>query len=127
MDIGEDDDYDYAIAALDTYFLPKRHVDFEIFKFREAKQLQQPHETIDQFSTRLRNLAATCDYENIDKEVKSAIIQNCLSTRLRRYALLDSEVTLAKILAKGRAFELGESQATGIENAFDSTHISDEV
>ncbi|CAB4020397.1 PREDICTED: uncharacterized protein LOC107336737 [Paramuricea clavata] len=125
VDIGEDDDYDSAIAALDTYFSPKKHVDFEIFKFREAKQ--QPHETIDQFSTRLRKLAATCDFENIDKEVKSAIIQNCLSKRLRRYALLDSEVTLAKILAKGRAFELSESQATGIENALDSTHISDEV
>ncbi|CAB4016774.1 uncharacterized protein K02A2.6-like, partial [Paramuricea clavata] len=91
VDIGEDDDYDSAIAALDT------------------------------------KLAATCDFENIDKEVKSAIIQNCLSKRLRRYALLDSEVTLAKILAKGRAFELSKSQATGIENALDSTHISDEV
>ncbi|CAB4045303.1 Hypothetical predicted protein [Paramuricea clavata] len=64
-DIGEDDDYDFAIAALDTYFSPKKHVDFEIFKFREAKQ--QPHETIDQFSTRLRKLAATCDFENMDK------------------------------------------------------------
>ncbi|CAB4037881.1 PREDICTED: uncharacterized protein K02A2.6-like [Paramuricea clavata] len=125
VDIGEDDDYDSAIAALDTYFSPKKHVDFEIFKFREAKQ--QPHETIDQFSTHLRKLAAIFDFENIDKEVKSAIIQNCLSKRLRRYALLDSEVTLAKILAKGRAFELSESQATGIENALDSTHISDEV
>jgi hypothetical protein len=103
----------------------KKHVDFEIFKFREAKQ--QPRETVDQFSTRLRKLAATCDFANIDKEVKSAIIQNCLSKRLRRYALLDSEVTLAKILAKGRAFELSESQATGIENAVESTKISDEV
>ncbi|CAB3998121.1 uncharacterized protein K02A2.6-like, partial [Paramuricea clavata] len=91
VDIGEDDDYDSAIAALDTFQL------------------------------------ATCDFENIDKEVKSAIIQNCLSKRLRRDALLDSEVTLAKILAKGRAFELSESQATGIENALHSTHISDEV
>jgi long-subunit acyl-CoA synthetase (AMP-forming) len=70
---------------------------------------------------------ATCDFANIEKEVKSAIIQNSLSKRQRRYALLDSEVTLAKILAKGRAFELSESQATGIENAPDSTNISDEV
>ena len=80
------------IAALDTYFSPKEHVDFEIFKFREAEQ--QPHETIDQFSTRLRKLAATCDFANIDKEVKSAIIQNCLSKRLRRYALLTYIQTL---------------------------------
>ena len=78
-------------------------MDYEIFKFRAAKQ--QADETIDQFTTRLRKLAATCDFTSIDKEVKSAIIQNCLSKRLRRYALLDNELTLAKLLAKGRATE----------------------
>ena len=109
---GDDDDYDSAVASLDTYFSPKKHVDYEIFKFRAARQ--QADETIDQFTTRLRKLAATCDFTSIDKEVKSAIIQNCSSKRLRRYALLDNELTLAKLLAKGRAFELSESQATGI-------------
>lgn len=122
---GEDDDYDSAVAALDLYFSPQKHVDYEVFKFRDAKQ--QPHETIDQFATRLRKLAATCDFASVDKEVKSAIIQNCLSKRLRRYALLDNEVTLTKLLAKGRAFELSESQATGIEQSFGSASISDEV
>ena len=122
---GDDDDYDSAIATLDRYFSPQKHVDFKIFKFREAKR--QLHETIDQYSTRLRKLATTCDFANIDKEIKSAIIQNCSSKRLRRFALLDSEVTLAKILAKGRAFELSESPATGIENALESTSISNAV
>ena len=122
---GDDDDYDSAVASLDTYFSPKKHVDYEIFKFRDAKQ--QAHETIDQFATRLRKLAATCDFASIDKEVKSAIIQNCSSKRLRRYALLDNEVTLAKLLAKGRGFELSESQATGIEKSLETTSISDEV
>ena len=105
---GDDDGYNSAVASLDTYFSPKKHVDYEIFKFRDAKQ--QAHETIDQFATRFRKLAATCDFASIDKEVKSAIIQNCSSKRLRRYALLDNEVTLAKLLAKGRGFELSESR-----------------
>jgi hypothetical protein len=65
-------------------------------------------------------LAATCDFASVDNEVKSAIIQNCSSKRLRRYALLDNEVTLAKLLAKGRAFELSESQATGIEKSLET-------
>jgi hypothetical protein len=65
VEIGDDDDHDSAIAALDTYLSPQKHVDFEIFKFREAKQ--QPHEAVDQFSNRLRKLAATCDFGNIDK------------------------------------------------------------
>ena len=50
-----------------------------------------------------------------------------MSKRLRRYALLDTEVTLNKLLAKGRAFELSESQATGIEKSLASASISDEV
>ena len=122
---GDDDDYDSAVASLDTYFSPQKNVDYEIFKFREAKQ--QADETIDQFTTRLRKLAATCDFTSIDKEVKSAIIQNCSSKLSRRYALLDNELTLAKLLAKGRAFQLSESEATGIEKSLESTSISEEV
>ena len=108
-----------------TYFSPKKHVGYEIFKFRGAKH--QADETIDHFTTRLRKLAATCDFTSIDKEVKSAIIQNYSSKRLRRYALLFNELTLAKLLAKGRAFEPSESQATGIEKSLKSTSISEEI
>ena len=122
---GDAEDYDTAVAALDTYFSPQKHIDYEIFKFHDAKQ--QPLETIDQFATRLRKLAATCEFNDVDKEVKSAIIQHCVSKRLRRCALLDTEVTLNKLLAKGRAFELSESQATGIEKSLASASISDEV
>ena len=95
---GDDDDYDSAVGSLDTYFSPKKHVDYEIFKFHEVKQ--QADETIEQFTTRLRKLAATCDFTSIDKEVKSAIIQNCSSKRLRRYALLHNELILAKLWQK---------------------------
>ena len=81
------------------------------------------HATVDQFATRLRKSAATCDFTSIDKEVKSAILQNCSSKRLRRYALFDNEVTLAELLAKGRGFELSRSQATGIEKSLETTNI----
>ena len=87
--MGEDNNYDSAVACLDTYFSPKKHVDCEIFKFRNAKQ--QVHETIYQFATRPRKLAATCDFGSIDKDIQSAIIQNCSSKRLHRYALLNNE------------------------------------
>jgi len=40
------------------YFAPRKNVDFQIFQFRQTTQL--PDETIDQFVTRLRKLAATC-------------------------------------------------------------------
>eukprot|EP00794_Sanderia_malayensis_P002354 gene2354-biopygen2080 len=48
---------------------------------------------------------------------------NCL----RRFcARREKDLTLDKLLAKGRAFELSDAQATGLEDALSSTHIADE-
>ena len=73
-------DYATAMTKLDTYFNPKKNVDFETFKFRQATQ--QEGETVDQFVTRLRKLAATCEFTDLDKELKSAVIQHCQSKQL---------------------------------------------
>ena len=75
------DTYEAAKTKLDSYFAPKKNVDYKIFQFRQAAQ--KPGETVDQFSTRLRKLAATCEFYDSEKEIKSAIILNCLSKRLR--------------------------------------------
>ena len=77
---GDAEDYDTAVAALDMYFSLQKHVDYEIFEFCDAKQ--QPLETIDQFATCLSKLAAMCEFNDVDKEVKSAIIQHCVSKHL---------------------------------------------
>ena len=124
-DTGEANDYKKAIEKLDAYFTPKRNTDFEVFKFRTAVQTKD--ETIDQFATRLRKLGSTCAFDDLAKELKSVIIQNCLSKRLRRYALLETDLTLDKLLGKGRAFEISDIQATGIEEALSSTQISESV
>lgn len=71
------DDYKTAQEKLDAYFLPKKNVDYEIFQFRQA--MQQPSETIDQYVTRLRKLAAHCEFQDLEKELKSTIIQHCQS------------------------------------------------
>ncbi|CAB4027153.1 Hypothetical predicted protein [Paramuricea clavata] len=88
---GEDNDYKTAIEKLDEYFSPKKNVDYEIFQFRQAKQ--NADERTDQFATRLRKLAAHCEFHDVDHEIKSAIIQNCRSKHLRRYALRQDKVT----------------------------------
>ena len=48
------------------------------------------------------------------------IIQNCLSKLLRRYALREDTLTLAALLAKARALELSETQATDMEQNLQS-------
>ena len=71
------EDYATAQEKLDACFSPKKNINYQIFQFRQA--VQQPGETVDQFVTRLRKLAATCEFHSISKEIKSAIIQNCHS------------------------------------------------
>ena len=122
-DTGEANNYKKAMDKLDEYFTPRKNVDYEIFKFRTAMQL--PNETVDQFATRLRKLAQTCSFTDPDVEVKSSIIQYCTSKRRRRSAFLETDVSLANLLAKARALEASGIHATGIENTFASMGIAE--
>ena len=110
---GAEDEYKTAVDTLSAYFLPKRNVIYEIFQCHQAKQL--PGESVHQYSTRLRHLAATCECADIDSEIEADIIQNCTSKRLRRYAIREEMVTLANLLATARAFEVSDHQAKGME------------
>ena len=105
------DDYKTALAKLDEYFLPKKNVDYETFQFRQATQ-----KSVEQFVTRLRKLADHCEFTDLNRELKLAVIQNCTSKRLRRYALREDDMTIDKILAKARALESSEKQAKGMED-----------
>ena len=88
-------DYDTAVTKLTEYFSPKKNTEFEVYKFRQAKQ--EAGETIDTYHTRLRQLSLTCEFAATDKEVKSQIIQGCASTRLRRRALRE-DMTLEELI-----------------------------
>ena len=57
---------------LTEHFTPQRNVDYEIYLFRQPRQ--QPTETLDKFTTRLRQLASTCEFTSVEKEIKSQII-----------------------------------------------------
>ncbi|KAK7107306.1 hypothetical protein V1264_015253 [Littorina saxatilis] len=107
-----DDSYAKVKTSLSTYFEPKKNVEFEVFKFRQMKQ--EPGETVDNFCTRLRLLAATCDFTNTDRELKSQILQGCTSTRLRRRGLRD-EMELENLLKTARSLEISDVQATEME------------
>ena len=107
-------DFETAKTKLKEYFDPKKNVEFEIYTFRRAKQ--SLGETMNSYHSRLRQLAATCEFNDVDKEVKSQIIQSCTSQRLRRKALRDSTMTLEALLAEARGLEVSEQQVTDIES-----------
>ena len=51
-DTGDENGYEETKAALTKYFKPQVNEEFEIFQFRQMKQLES--ETVDEFTTRLR-------------------------------------------------------------------------
>ena len=71
-DMGNDDDYDKAVEKLTEYFAPKQNVLYGRHVFRIAKQ--RVDESIDQFHTRLRHLRATCDFSDLDEEIRTQIV-----------------------------------------------------
>ena len=111
---GEDDDpLDKAIQALTNYFTPKQNREYEIYVFRQAKQ--ESNESISAFHTRLRQLAVTCEFSDVDREIKTQIVQSCSSHKLRTKALENPSYTLAQLLDAGKAIGLSKRQATNIE------------
>ena len=100
---GEDNDYATAVAKLNEYFSPQVNTTYEVYNFRQAKQKEG--ELLDSYHTRLRQLAKTCEFSDIDKEIKEYIILTCTSSSLRRRALRENP-TLEALLKLGRALEL---------------------
>ena len=70
---------------------------------------------IDTFHTRLRKIAANCDFHDADNEIKIQLIQGCTSHQLRLKALQES-LTLSKLLATARSMEMSIAQASEMEN-----------
>ena len=105
-------DLDTALTKLTAYFEP-HNFPFERHNFRQTNQLQG--ETIEQYAIRLKHQVKFCEYDNPDDMIRDQIIEQCLSTRLRRRLLREPDLTLEKTMAIGRSFEASERQASQIE------------
>ena len=107
-DTEAETDYKDAVGKLTEYFAPQTNIAYEVYNFRQARQNQG--ESLDSYHVRLRQLAKTCDFTDIDKEIKEHIILSCTSTTLRRRALQD-EYSLDKLLKVGRSLEISEKSS----------------
>ena len=112
------DTFEQAHKKLTDYFQPQTNTDFEVYKFR--KLTQKPEETVDKWTTRLRQQAKLCNFENSDKEIKAQILQNCTSGVLRRSILRDATLDLAGVLNLARTLESSNTHAEDIEGASNS-------
>ena len=119
--VGEQDtEYQKAVRTLDAYFKPQVNTPFERHVFRQAKQ--KTDETLDQYLTRLSQLAENCAFGDVkDEQIRDQFINKCRSHNLRK-KLLESGGTLALKRAQeiARAMEAAENQAKSIEHDFKS-------
>ena len=70
--------------------------------------------SIVQFYTRLRHLGATCNFCDFDEEIRTQIVENCRSSRLRRKAVRD-DIKLSDLIAYARSIELSDKQTDEME------------
>ena len=119
-DPGETDSVlEVAVKALTNYFMPKQNPIFQEYKFRNAKQAHG--EPLITFYTCLKQLSLTSEFTDVDRAIKTQIIQQGISHRLQRKALADPSIILEKLLETGKAMELADAQALNLENKPNST------
>ena len=77
----ESDVYEKATRALNTHFKPQSNTPCERLTFRETKQLT--NESIEQYITRLRHKAQTCDFRAnaaVEEQIRDQVISGCHTT-----------------------------------------------
>ena len=103
---SSENNYVNALDTLHAYSKSKKNVIYERFQFNQAKQA--PNKTAGQYAVCLRDLALTCDYDNIDQQICDHIIQTCCNKELRLKALrqaMEAEITLETVLKLGKDLE----------------------
>ena len=63
---------DKAVNALTAHSAPKRNREYEVYTFRQAKQNMD--EDMTTYYTRLRQLSSSCEFTDVDREIRSQII-----------------------------------------------------
>ena len=106
--------FERGMEALTEKFAPQQDANFHVFEFRKMKQ--GASETLDQYLSRLTNLAARCNFHDNDYEIKFQIITEGRDPKLRRKGLTERNWTLQQLCEYGRALEKSELQAHSMEN-----------
>lgn len=92
---------------MNKYYKPQANVPYERLCFREMSQL--PSETVEQFVTRLRQKAQSCEFGDaaaVDEQIRDQVISKCLSHNIRRNRLQKGKVfTLQQLREIARVME----------------------
>ncbi|XP_063775609.1 uncharacterized protein LOC134911236 [Pseudophryne corroboree] len=117
-------DYNKCRDSLTAYFAPKCSLSHSKYLFRTAMQLQT--ESVDAYITRLRILAKTCQFHDVEDEIKQQLIAFGTCGKLRRRAL-KSEMTLTELQQYARSLELSETHAKDMERGMTQLQVCNKL
>ena len=116
------------LKRLGEHFIPKRHVLFERTKFQACTQTE--HESVDQYVVRLRQLAETCEYDDLT----DGLIRDRLCSGTRDHKTADRLINerpvpdLARCVESLRSSEMSrahrEQYQTSSASASETVHYS---
>lgn len=108
-------------TAFKEYCNPRKNLTYERHKFNTRAQVK--NETIDQYVTVLRTLAATCEFENLhDGLIRDRIVYGIRSQILKERLLRETDLSLQRATDKGRATEISWEQVKSL-NGENKTNI----
>lgn len=115
FDESEQNKIDILIKKFEDYFNPKRNITFERHLFFMRSQHQD--ESIDQYVTDLKNIAANCEFGDLRASlIRDRIVCGVTNLSLREKLLEEDDLSLEKTLNICRAMELSKQQAQEISN-----------
>ena len=128
LDIAEEDreKIDSIIGALEAHFKPRKNIVYERYLFNTCNQ--QPNEQVDQYVNKLRQLAASCEFEALrDELIRDRLVLGCKDSAARARMFREPNLDLNRAIAMCRSSEIAQDQlqkigATGTTE--ESVHYS---
>lgn len=101
--------YDATLQAFEDYFIPRRNVMFERFKFNS--RMQAEGESVDFFITDVHALAEQCNFGTFkDELIRDCILVGMLDAKLSERLQLKETLTLQETITAAKQSEIQHKQ-----------------
>ncbi|UYV68431.1 K02A2.6-like [Cordylochernes scorpioides] len=84
-------EWEEIVAGIKKYFDPTPNIIVQRFKF--AKRLQMPNETISEFITALKKIAEKCEFPDVEDRLRDALVCGILNEEIQSMLLMNSMLT----------------------------------
>ncbi|CAK8692680.1 uncharacterized protein LOC143462177 [Clavelina lepadiformis] len=114
--------FEETVNVLNEQFIPTANVPFERHVFHQL--VQNSNETVDQYVCRLRQRAATCEFQNADERIRDQVVDKCYSRELQRKFLEQQTLTLVDVLRIAKAHEAVIARTIIMSSTPDSVQVN---